>query len=101
MKYEIMRVYASAEKRFIMIDLFNEEKQLNIELRCCDNYSRDFMRRYDPFVKWLHDMRTGLVRMELDVIAIAFEKFKNAHIDPDISYQDLAEKLYKSGAEDS
>lgn len=81
MKYEIMRVYASAEKRFIMIDLFNEEKQLNIELRCCDNYSRDFMRRYEHFVKWLHDMRTGLVRMELDVIATAFEKFKNANIE--------------------
>ena len=77
MKYEIMRVYASAEKRIIMIDLFNEEKQLNIELKCCDCYSRDFKRRYDPFVKWLHDIRIGLVRMELDVIATAFEKCRD------------------------
>lgn len=85
MKYEIMRVYASAVKRFIMIDLFNVEKQVNIELRCCDNYSRDFKRRYDPFIKWLQDMRSGLVRMEIDVITTAFEKFTNAEIGVDLN----------------
>lgn len=97
MKYEIMRVYASAEKRFIMIDLFNEEKQLNIDIRCYDNCSKDFRRRYDPFVKWLHDMRSGLVRMEVDVIATAFEKFKNADFSDD---KELADILYKEGAEE-
>lgn len=78
MKYEIMRVYASDVKRYIMIDLLNVEKKVNIEIRCCDNSSIDFKRRYEPFTKWLQNMRECRMRIEIDDIATAFEKFKNA-----------------------
>jgi len=98
-KYEIMRVYASVVKRFIMIDLFNVENQVNIEIRFCDQFSRDFKRRYDPFIKWLQYMSSGLVRTEIDVITTAFEKVKNADSQMIKSLQrekreQIAEKLY-------
>jgi hypothetical protein len=42
------------------------------------------------------------VEIDPDCIITAFEKFKNAHKDDDISYQSLAERLYNQleGAEE-
>ena len=96
MKFEISTVYELPYLGFIKIILINEEKDLEIELRCTDFKCEDFKRRYEHFYKWLLDMRG--VSIEVDTILIAFERFKSAEI---LSYEELAKKIYYEGAEDS
>lgn len=70
---KIMRRYITQAHRYIYIDLFNAE------LRLVDNTHRDFLRRYENFMRWLDDMRD--VDIEIDVIVTAFSKFKNAQLE--------------------
>lgn len=83
MKMIIKRFYASYAHKHIMIDLYDHENDVNAELRLCDAYSRDFMKRYEPFLKWLHNMSD--VPMDADTIITAFTKFKNAEIGGSVS----------------
>lgn len=96
MKYELRHVYGFSETKVFVIDLYNEETGIGIELRLTDQSCNDFKWVYGSFLKWLQDM-VG-VPMDPDGIITAFEIFKNAHKD-DMSYQELADKLYREGAE--
>lgn len=76
---KIMRRYITQTHRYIYIDLWSEKLQVNAELRLVDNTHRDFLRRYENFMRWLDDMRD--VDLEIDTIVIAFSKFKNAQLE--------------------
>ena len=76
---KIMRRYITQVHRYIYIDLWSEKLQVNVELRLVDNSHRDFMRRYEYFMKWLDNMQD--VDMDVDSIIVAFSKFKNADLE--------------------
>lgn len=73
---KIMRRYITQVHRYIYIDLWSEKLQVIVELRLVDNIHRDFMRRYEHFMKWLDNMQD--VDIDVDSIIVAFSKFKNA-----------------------
>lgn len=88
MKYELRHVYGFSGTKVFVLDFYNEETGIGIEMRLTDISCNDFKWVYEPFFKWLQDMIN--VPMDPDCIITAFEKFKNAHKD-DISYQEGAE----------
>lgn len=77
MKYEIKRVYLNDKGRYIFIDLWNEEKQINIELKFCDNITTIFKTRYNNFIKILDIICASKVEITIDFLEQMFTVFKN------------------------